>query len=315
MMASFILSHNNVCAVLTMHTSGGALLHHPGTHSENNADEADMKMYKEIGALADDVLKYPTCNLFDSYCVDPAHFDAGAFDDWCYLNCGLPAFTMEIWNVHEKAGCDPQWPVNRNKTDADEAAENEKIIAWLQENAPETVIPWHAFSHPQLGEVEIGGIAYKFAAQNPPARFLEAELEKILDFSLKYAKVLPRMILKDITVKQEDEQVYRLETVIMNCGYLPTWLTNEARSLKLDRKIRIQLEGAEVISGPEETEGLGGFHNVETEYGYGGNIMTYNHEPAARRLTFIVRAAKGTSVKITASHDRGGICTKEVVID
>lgn len=314
-MADFILNHRNICAVLTMHTSGGALLHPPGTHSKNDADEEDMRMYEEIGALADDVLKYPTCNLFDSYCVDPAHFDAGAFDDWCYLNNSIPAFTMEIWNIHEKAGCKPQWPVDRDKSEKQEAEEIEMIYSWLNTNASETITPWHFFDHPQFGKVELGGIDYKFSVQNPPKQYLKEELEKIFDFSLRYAKTLPHLVFETPEVTKISDHIYRVEMNLCNIGYMPTWLTNEAKKLNENRKILISTEGCRVIEGTKEIEGLGGYFNIETFYGYGGNIMTVNHAPFVKKLSFLVEAKPGDHLTVTASHERAGMVTSEVIID
>ncbi len=313
-MANFILRHRNICAILTMHTSGGALLHPPGTHSEKLADQEDMRMYKEIGAMADRKLKYPTCNLFDSYCIDPRHFDAGAFDDWSYLTQGIPAFTMEIWNVDEMAGCGPQWPVRRDKSEAEKEEESAKVVDWLSANAPETVLPWKAFEHPQLGTVEIGGIDYKFATQNPPRHFLQAELEKILDFSLRYANVLPELHFAPVKAEKVEGSVYRIETSLYNCGYLPTWLSNEARSLKNDRVIRLEVGGAEVLSGPVEIKGLAGFHNIRSRRAYGENIMTMNHEPFEEKLVWFVRAEEGAKITLKAVHERAGTAAAETVL-
>ena len=314
-MADFILAHRNICAVLTMHTSGGALLHPPGTHSENSADEEDMRMYKEIGSLADDVLKYPTCNLFDSYCVDPAHFDAGAFDDWCYLQNGIPAFTMEIWNIHEKAGCKPQWPVDRDKTEKQEAEEVEKIYAWLKNNASETITPWHPYDHPQFGMVELGGMDYKFSVQNPPKQFLQEELEKIFDFSFRYAKTLPHLVMEKPYITKAAEGIYRIEINLCNTGYMPTWLSNEAKALQEDRKIQISAEGCRIIEGTKEVDGLAGYFNINTFYSYGGNIMTVNHAPFVKKLSFLVEAKPGDHLTVTVSHERAGTVTSEVIID
>ena len=312
-MANFIISHRNICAVLTMHTSGGALLHPPGMYSETQCDPEDMRMYKEIGALADHKLNYPTCNLFDAYCIDPKHFDAGAFDDWCFIAKGIPSFTMEIWNVKEKAGCGPQWPVRRDKKPAEIEEENRKVYEWLKENSPESILPWKEFEHPQLGTVEIGGIDYKFATQNPPCHLLNAEMEKILDFSMRYAKVLPDVGFANVKVIRRSDDVWQIDAVLMNTGFLPTWLSNETKKLKENRPIRLSLNGAEVLSGPEKIDGLGGFHNIRSGYSYGNNISTFNHEQAAAKLTWIVKANAGDTITLTACNERAG--TADITVE
>lgn len=37
---------------------------------------------------------------------------------------------------------------------------------------------WTPFEHPQLGQVEIGGVDNKWCLQNPPPELLEAEIAK-----------------------------------------------------------------------------------------------------------------------------------------
>lgn len=305
-MADFITGHKNICAVLTMHTSGGVLFYPPGTMPEKKADQGDMKQYHTISRMADHKLNYPEFNLFDSFAEDEQHFDAGAFDDWCYLNQGIPALTMEIWNIGVQAGCEMEDFTDKNEDEKKEKEKRLKVEEWIRTNAPEALMDWQPFEHPQLGEVEIGGIDHKFTAQNPPASFLAAELDRILDFTMRFARTLPSLQFSEVKVTKEAEHVYRLETSLYNSGYLSTWLTNRAKLLKIDRPVTFRLEGCSVLSGETEISGLGGFAAVSTGYGYGSNISTYGTNPAVRKLTWIVSGNEGDTVEITAEHEKTG---------
>lgn len=313
-MADFIISHKNICAVQTMHTSGGVLFYPPGTMPEGKACAADMKQIKEIARLADHKLKYPAANLFETFAEDEAHFDAGAFDDWCYLNQGIPALTVEIWNIHEKAGCDEQYPVDRNKSEQKEAEENAKIEEWIRKNAPEAIAEWQAFEHPQLGEVEIGGIDWKFTSQNPPASFLAEELDKLLDFTLRFADTLPSLHFGDVKVTKETDCVYRLETSLYNSGFLPMWLSEHAKELKNERPVFLKAENCRILSGEKEIDALAGFAGVPSSYGYGGNIMTFAKNPAVRKLTWLVEGKAGDAVTLTACHEKTGSVSVTAVL-
>lgn len=305
-MADFITGHKNICAVLTMHTSGGVLFYPPGTMPEKKADQGDMKQYHTISRMADHKLNYPEFNLFDSFAEDEQHFDAGAFDDWCYLNQGIPALTMEIWNIGVQAGCEMEDFTDKNEDEKKEKEKRLKVEEWIRANAPEALMDWQPFEHPQLGKVEIGGIDHKFTAQNPPASFLAAELDRILDFTMRFARTLPSLQFSEVKVTKEADHVYRLETSLYNSGYLSTWLTNRAKLLKIDRPVTFHLEGCSVLSGETEISGLGGFAAVSTGYGYGSNISTYGTNPAVRKLTWIVSGNEGDTVEITAEHEKTG---------
>lgn len=305
-MADFITGHKNICAVLTMHTSGGVLFYPPGTMPEKKADQGDMKQYHTISRMADHKLNYPEFNLFDSFAEDEQHFDAGAFDDWCYLNQGIPALTMEIWNIGVQAGCEMEDFTDKTEDEKKEKEKRLRVEEWIRTNAPEALMDWQPFEHPQLGEVEIGGIDHKFTAQNPPASFLAAELDRILDFTMRFARTLPSLQFSEVKVTKEAEHVYRLKTSLYNSGYLSTWLTNRAKLLKIDRPVTFRLEGCSVLSGETEISGLGGFAAVSTGYGYGSNISTYGTNPAVRKLTWIVSGNEGDTVEITAEHEKTG---------
>ena len=305
-MADFIIDHKNICAVQTMHTSGGVLFNPPGTMPESKADQGDMKQYHEIGKLADHKLKYPMANLFDTFAEDEQHFDAGAFDDWCYLNQGIPALTIEVWDVQEKAGCENPWLKEGEPTEAEKQEELQKVEAWIRANAPEAIFDWTEFDHPQLGKVEIGGVDGKFTSQNPPAKFLAEELDKLLDFTLRFAKTVPSVHFGDVKVSKEAENVYRIDTSLYNSGYLSTWLTNRAKSLKADTPITLEASGCEVLSGDKEVNGLAGFTGVPSGYFYGGNIMTFAKNPAVAKLSWVVLGKEGDEVTLTARHDKTG---------
>jgi hypothetical protein len=123
---------------------------------------------------------------------------------------------------------------------------------------------------------------------------------------MRYAKVLPDVSFDSVKVTQQSQDVWQIDAVLMNTGFLPTWLSNETRKLKENRVIRLSLNGAEVLSGPKEIAGLGGFHNIRSGYSYGNNISTFNHEQAAAKLTWIVKAEAGSTVTLEACNERAG---------
>ena len=309
--ADYVINHPNICSVLTMHTTGGVLVYPPGTMPSNKANQEDMRMFKEIGTMATEEMGYPVVNIFDAFLTDTENYSSGAFDDWCYHTQGIPAYTVELWNVKERSGCPELWPVQRDKTDAQKEEEFLKVVSWIQENCPEYLVPWKKVQHPQLGEVEVGGINFKFSCQNCPPKFLLQEMEKTTSFALRYTQVLPKLDCEDIKVTALSNDIYQIETVISNKGYLPTYVCEEAKKAQVNQDLQIELIGAEILSKEVDVKELSGFFNVQTSYAYEG-IATSNYAPCHQKLSWIVKGEKGTTVTLTLTSQKAGVVEKTI---
>jgi hypothetical protein len=85
---------------------------------------------------------------------------------------------------------------------------------------------WEKFSHPQLGEVEIGGFNPKFFSQNPPPEFLEEWAKKEALFNLLLAKSLPQVKIVSVEARplRKEPGIFEVRAVFANEGFLPTAL-------------------------------------------------------------------------------------------
>ncbi len=103
-LVDFALAHNNIGGAAIGHTSGGLLLYPPGTRPSTSAPSQDIKAFKAIAQMGVEELGYVPMNIFDTFMSDQVNYDSGAFDDWFYQSQGIPAYTMEFWDVSSKAG-------------------------------------------------------------------------------------------------------------------------------------------------------------------------------------------------------------------
>ena len=308
--ADFVIDHKNIGSVLTMHTTGGVLVYPPGTKPSSQASPEDMKMFKEIGQMATEEMGYPVVNIFDAFLTDTENYSSGAFDDWCYHTQGIPAYTVELWNVKERSGCKEQWPVQYDKTNAEKEEEYTKVLNWIQENCPDSILPWKEFDHPQLGKVEIVGIDFKFSCQNCPNDFLLQEVEKTTKFALRYVQTLPIVTIDDVKVTKLDTHIFKVEAIFGNKGYLPTYICQEAKNIQVDKDLKITCTG-HILSTEGKIQQLAGFGNIKTEYAYDG-ISTYNSEAVCDKITWIVSGNENDEVEIQISSLKAGICKKKV---
>ena len=309
----FVLKHPNIGAVLTMHTSGGVLLYPPGTKHEKDGDPTDMKIYKTIGKMATKELDYPCINIFDNFNKDQVFFPSGAFDDWCYQDQGIFAYTMELWDLKKHIGKPVDWFNKEEPTIEDMMDTYNKMIKFSEENDLDAFKPWTKIDHPQFGEVEVGGFNHKFLLQNCPCKFLKEEVEKATKFSLRYLLALPKLNIEDTTVTKLATNIYKVEAVVANDGYMPTYLSNEAKKLKKDESIKVTIENCKVLSKDKtiEIDSLGGYSLCDTSSSLYGNLQTTNRNDIACKVEWIIETGDD-NITIMAYNNKCGKVSKTV---
>ncbi len=319
--ADFVISHPNICCGITYHTTGGCYIYPPGTKPEKEADARDMKMFREIGAMATEETGYPIMNIFDGFLTDTVNYSSGAFDDWLYHTQGIPSYTAELWDLQTRAGVENLFPRSKPFTDKENEENAFKCLKWIDENVKELksgkpIKEWTKFNHEQLGEVEIGSYDFKFTYQNCPPEFLNQEMVKNTNFCLRMANTLPKLSVDSLVAQNIEGDTYKLTATFSNNGYLPSFITNEAKYLKTDKTLTASLDfDGEIVIGTEKTDAghLEGFSGIKTTYHY-DSIQTFKHPPLTKELVYIIKAKKGTEVKFTVSNDKSGTSYKTLVL-
>lgn len=309
-LADFIQSHDNIGSILNMHTMGGQVLYPPGLKSAKEADKKDMERYRVIGKMATEETTYPALNVKDEYVMKGTPGLAGLFDDFNHFQMGLLNYTIECWDLNPRAQVAVTWPPKDKVTDEEQEENARKYIKWVDENLDgEGIMPWTKFNHPQLGEVEIGGIDYKTVIQNCPIKFLQQEIEKYTRFMLRQIKTLPRIQFDEIKVERFNDEVVRIEAVLLNRSYLPSYITQEALKLKTSKEIEVSLEGEEIelIEGKKtqkigHLEGFSGIEASNTMTGAQTNII----KPCAKRVSWVIKAKEDTVLTLCAQSNKIG---------
>jgi len=118
--------------------------------------------------------------------------------------------------------------------------------------------PWTKFSHPALGEVEIGGFNPKFWRQNPPVELLEEWAKKEGLFNLFLAQSLPQVKIVSAGIKpvKKEADTFELTAVFTNEGYLPTALAmaDRVKIVRPDAVLVSLPAGAELSGTPSRQE-------------------------------------------------------------
>ncbi|MBR0341887.1 MAG: hypothetical protein IJH64_06530 [Oscillospiraceae bacterium] len=312
----FVLAHPNIGGAAIGHTSGGLFLYPPGTRPSKSAPYNDIKSMIAIANMGKEELGYVPLNIFDSFMSDQSQYDSGALDDWFYQVQGIPAYTVEFWDLDSKVGVPYNWFDRSKETPELQMKRFNACIDWVKDNAPEYYEDWTAFEHPVFGEVEIGGFNYKFTHQNPPGKYLTEECEKDAKFNLRFMKAMPKLNIDSLTSEEVGDGLYKVTAIVGNLGYLPTNLTDEAINQHVDKPVKVSFKGGEILSGKETEEigNLSGYSRTVTGAFFYGNLTTEENAPARKKVVWLVKAKKGTEVTVTASQEKAGIVSASVVL-
>ena len=319
-MADFVTTHKNICCALEMHTMTGIYLHPPGAMHKSEVDSRDIRTFQLIGEMATEETGYPVVNVRDDYVPSSTKIgSAGTFNDFNFFMHGIIDYTVECWDLDPRAGITFPHPVMEPQSDQANEDQYLKYLQWIdRENDGEGVQPWTKFNHPQLGEVEIGGIDYKFVVQNPPLKFLRQEVEKHVRFMLREANCLPQVSFRKVNVKQIEETFYQIDAHVMNTGFLPTQITEESLRRKIAEDLKVTLDGENIlfISGKQTQEigQLEGYSAISSVSASVNGLSSERARPSEKKVTWIVKAAPGTHLTITCKNSRIGTCKTEVTL-
>lgn len=148
------------------------------------------------------------------------------------------------------------------KKDKPTPTDDAKRLTWIDSsNESARFVAWHAFEHPELGSVEIGGFA-PFARCEPPESERGEIAQKQIDFVLAIGPMLARVELATCKAKPLGADLVELEAAVTDSSLLPPFSASARRTQTL-RPARVRLvlpDGATLLAGqPRElVRDLGG---------------------------------------------------------
>ena len=171
--------------------------------------------------------------------------------------------------------------------------------------------PWKRFKHPQLGEVEIGGIAQLVGLNNPPYEILPEICQRQSAMYLRVAAMAPSLEMEARFAKG------RVEVEVANTGYLATYVLDSAKKLTPDASVFVEVEplGSGVTIDPRDLrtevghlEGWG--RGLFNEY-----IFYQRSRGSVSRRTVSIPVRGTGRVRVRARGLRVGEVVKEIAVE
>lgn len=314
---AFITAHGNITGAVSFHTYSGVLLRPYAHRADDTLPAEDLWTYRKIGARGTELTGYPNISVYHDFRYHPKEVITGAFDDWVYDHLGCFAWTVEIWSPQREAGIGEYAFIDWYREHPIE--DDLKLLRWNDAVlGGRGFVDWYPFEHPQLGAIEIGGWDTLYSWINPPPALLERELEKFPRWLVWHLLISPRLELASAVATPLGAQTWRVTLVLDNSGWLPTYVTKHALDGKLVRGVVCEIElpgSARLLTGQRrETFGQleGRAYTPVTPSSWAG----WSGDTTEQRLLveWVVEAAAGTRIGLSARHQRAGAVRTEVTL-
>lgn len=312
-LVDFVVHHPNITGTISFHTMSGVLLRGFSEKPDEEQNTEDLWIFQKIGAKGTEITGYPHISMFHEFKYYPKQRITGSFDEWTYEYRGVFSWTVEFWSPMKQAGI-----------------ENFKFIDWYREHPVEDdlkllkwndgalkgsgYVDWYPFEHPQLGRIELGGWDFLHMWTNVPPEFLEKEIRPFPDWIVWHALISPKLGIRETSVTSLSRDSFRIRLVVQNEGWLSTYVTKKALERKVTRGIIAEItvpKGASLEAGKEREE-LGELEGRAYKNVFVDELAEGTSDRV--KVEWVVKAKKGTKVKLVAKHERAGVVRAEVVL-
>ncbi len=307
-----IVDRPNITNYIGYHTFSGVHLRPYSGRPDDDFPTPDLRAFTLMGEEATRLTGYPAISIFHDFKYEPKQVIKGGDVDWVYDFLGVYAWVTEFWSPQKAAGI-----------------EDYHFIDWIRDHDPEDDLKLLA----ARGRARRGirGLVplRASAARAGRARRLGPRL-LLVQRALLEARAgsraarglcaLPRARLSPargslVRVDRRRHGVHRLSLVLENSGWLPTHVTQKALDRKAVRPIEVELElpeGTRIVTGKEREEAGQLAGRVEHR-----SVLWWNVDHSTNdlvKIEWVVEAAAGSRVGVTARHSRAGTARAEVVL-
>jgi Zinc carboxypeptidase len=242
----FVTQHPEIFAWLNLHTFGGVLIRPLGDKPDHKMDQGDLAVFRQVEAWTKELTGYPTVSGFHEFLYEPETPLHGDLTDYAYHQRGCIAYVIELWDIFHQIGIEQKKPFVDHYSKLDRK-DFEALAKWDREvNKGRVFKPWRKVKHPQLGEVEVGGLDLLVGISNPPFEKLAEVCTQQSAAFLRVAALVPRVTVTVVKEEKIGSDHTRIELRIGNRGYLATHGLPSAKKLQHSEPLRLTTEATNV---------------------------------------------------------------------
>ena len=238
----FATAHPEIFAWINFHTFGGVFIRPLGDKPDHKMDQGDLAVFRQVEAWAKEHTGYPTVSGFHEFLYEPETPLKGDLTDFAYHQRGAIAYAVELWDIFRQIGVEPKKPFVDHYTKLDRK-DFAALAKWDRDvNRGRVFRKWRKVKHPQLGEVEVGGLDLLVGISNPPFEKLAEVCAQQSAAFLRVAALAPRVAIEVVRRDVLGPHLTRIELRIVNRGYLGTYGLSSAKKLPISEPLRATFE-------------------------------------------------------------------------
>ncbi len=246
----FTTAHPNIIGWLNLHTFGGVHIRPRGDKPDHEMNPGDLALYRQVEAWANECTGYPMVSGFEEFTYEPNKPLHGDATDYAYHQRGCLAWVCELWDLFE------QLSLPRPKRFVDRythlsRADMISLGRWdAEHNEGRMVRPWNPVQHPQLGEVEVGGLDPSRGVWNPPPDRIAGICREQSVLAMQVSAMLPRLGVDHVASTPLGEDMTALDFRIENLGYVSTYGIPSAKELSWNIPLvaEVRCHGGSLVS-------------------------------------------------------------------
>ncbi|MBK9391727.1 MAG: peptidase M14 [Bacteroidetes bacterium] len=225
----FVKTHPNIAGSQSFHNAGGMILRGPSIQGGGAEvySRQDDDVINKIGKTGEKIIPgYKLLTIWkDMYTV------WGGELDWMHGN-GVFVYSNELWTPYL---------MFYDSTNTDQY-EFDKLLLFN-----DSFIPWKKVTHPQYGEIEIGGFKKNFGRLHP-GFMIETDAHRNAAFCIYNANELPVLEVTNVSVKNLEGGLKEVSATIENKRMIPTHSASNLK-FRIDHPDYVFIDGGSVISG------------------------------------------------------------------
>ena len=173
-----------------------------------------------------------------------------------------------------------------------------QILKWMDAEKIDGFVKWTKTSHPDFGEVEVGGFK-PYAATNPPAGKIAELGGAHAKFALYLSSLFARVKVAKTEVVNHGGGIFRVKAEVENAGFWPTSLAHglTARAVK-PTMIQLGVDPKTILSG-----------NAKTNF-----LPVLAGSGTRAKYEWLIRGKTGEVVELVVQSEKGGTDTAKVTL-
>jgi hypothetical protein len=240
----FTSARPHIVTWLNLHTFGGVYIRPLGNAPDSKMDPSDLSFYNQLEEWGTMYTGYPTVSGYAEFLYEPDKPLHGDVVDYAYHQRGAFAYTCELWDLFRQLGVERKKPfVDHYRTLTRD--DLRKLAVWDRDkNASRLFRPWKKAHHPQLGDVEVGGMDSRVGISNPPYEMIDAICDGQSKMFLRIAAMAPSVVVEHAQTTRLGGGAWQLDVIVENRGYMPTNILGSAKAMALDARVFVEARPA-----------------------------------------------------------------------